>query len=314
MRISNGIRAAGIALGIGGLVTFGVIANMGQVTPGPPGMRFDCSPGERPEWDGDSWECRRSVGNDYRGLCFEFINECISAGVSSGEFTFATTGASAAVGSGTGGAGRPGMCHLSTGTTNTGMARIITGSSALALSTLASFEFEAVVGVADLSAGSEEYAHEYGFRSATNTVDQTNGCFLVYDRGNVATGGCNTSNLAKWGAFCCDNGTCTRALLDGSSQDGACGAGAIATVDSPVTAATLPNTGIDHLRIYGTPSAVNFEINGTLRATFTTNIPSTSDRTSGAGGGIFKSAGTTSRTSYLDVARLAFCIPAVRSP
>lgn len=67
-------KKIGIALGMGMLVAVGGLATMGQYTPGPPkmqavstggleitgnsiGLTTDCSPGERLEWDGDSWEC-----------------------------------------------------------------------------------------------------------------------------------------------------------------------------------------------------------------------------------------------------------------
>jgi hypothetical protein len=175
--------------------------------------------------------------------------------------------------------------------------------------------FEWVGGFPTLADGTNTYASVIGFNNdGISTINPTNGCWFLYDHGNVATGGVNPSNLDLWEVVCATASTRTRLLLNGTSQDGAGNAGAITTVNSPVAAETLPNTNVYHLKIVvsGGNSAV-FSINGSTVATITTNIPSGTNRT-GTGFNVLKSLGTTSRAVDTDFTRVAVDLTSARSP
>ena len=61
-------------------------------------------------------------------------------------------------------------------------------------------------------------------------------------------------------------------------------------------------------------SKARFYINGTEVGRITTNIPSGTSRTTAAGFGLIKSAGTTARTMTVDQTRLAVDLTSARSP
>ena len=119
----------------------------------------------------------------------------------------------------------------------------------------------------------------------------------------TATGGVTTpANLTTTGT-----GTGTSVILNGTTQGG------ITTVSSAVAAASAPNSGFARLevRMTGATSAAAY-IDGTLRATITTNIPTGSTRQADAGVLISKHAGTTSRVMWLDQTTLSADLTAAR--
>jgi hypothetical protein len=261
------------------------------------------------------------VLNDYRGKHYEWSDEWFQSAcaptASCGSF-FATTVTGSASGAGvfgSPGASRLGVISLNTGTLAVNAAALTT-SQAVQFDANSSSVFEATIGVPTLSTSSEEFAVQAGFSdSAIASNNATDGCYFLYDRGNVATSGCNTGNANKWEAVCAQAGTRTIVLLDGTSQNGACAAGSITTVSSAVAASTLPDTNIYHLKIVVTSaSSAVFSINGVTVATLTTNIPSTSTNMTSVIIGLLKSAGTTSRSLLLDYSRVAFDQTSARTP
>lgn len=277
-----------------------------------------CAAGERPEWDGSAWQCRISVGNDYRSTHVEWGEELLSS-TNTETFACAGTGTGATcstVTTGAGGTGaRPGLLTLDVGTTTTGaMGRRTT--SVVYPGDWATTTYDATWAPLTLSTAVEEYTVFSGIFGGINTSTQTVGCFLVYDRGNVMPGGINSGNTTNPTAVAANGGTRTRVLLNGTSQDGTTGgAGAIATCTATVGALTLPNTGWHTYKVVenGT-SSCQFYFDGSLCTTLTTNIPAATTSNLFAGTFALKSAGTTSRIVYLDRHRLAVDMPAVRSP
>lgn len=249
--------------------------------------------------------------NNYAGKHLEWSEEWIWANAS--DAVQGSTLIISASGSCTNGASvsaRPGIysCSTTTGATN----RASWWSSPVYEFDGGNWTSKTVVMFPTLSTSSEEYAFISGFGDTTTSATQSTGCWFVYDRGNTVAGGVNAGNANKWEAMCGNAGTRTRVLLDGTSQDGAGGAGAITTVDSAVAAGTWPSTNVYKLevRMTGTSSA-EFWINDTLRTTLTTNIPSTAIR---QGFGIYKSNGTTARTFEIDNSSVAVDLTAARSP
>lgn len=220
-------------------------------------------------------------------------------------------GAATAVGSTT----RPGVCTFTTGTTATGRdgAR---GQLAMIDFASGNWSYQSVVDVPALSTATDEYALIDGCINTASSINPTAGCWFIYDRGNVATNGVNPTNQDKWEAFCTTAGgagNTTRVLLDGSSQNGAGGAGSITTVDSPVTAGSPTSSVYDLEIVWTQDTSAQFKINGTVVTTLTTNIPSGANRC-GPGMLIIKSAGTTARTYDTDRATLKVHLNAARSP
>lgn len=270
------------------------------------------------EYDGNELRWRTigpqlPVANDYRGVTQDWYHECLGSGQSFGEYAMLSTGTNATI-AGVDGQGRIGICDLQTGTTSTGAGRIFHSGFGFTISLLSEIDLQAVVGFPTLSTGSEEYWYEWGCRDSSAAIDQTNGCYVVYSRANTHTGGCNTGNANKFEFYCANNGTRTRLLLDGTSQNGSCSAGAITTVDSSVAALTLPNTNIYHMRIFGDSSSMSLAINGTTRATITTNIPSAVGRFCADSMAITKTVGNTSRSLYVDRIAARVRTSAARSP
>lgn len=267
------------------------------------------NPGERPEWDGTAWQCR--VRNDYRGTHLEWSEEFlvntpgntdIFAQVLSGAGTQAVVATSS----------RPGVIGYETGSTTTGRAARRTSDSVIPGAwTTTTYQFTGCVPV--LSTSGEEYTVVIGTHD-TDTATATDGCYFLYDRGNVHTGGCNSGNAHNWQAVATNNSNRTVVLLDGTSQDGACGAGSITTVAATAAACSLPDTGFHTYEVIqsGTTSCV-FKRDGTTVATLTTNIPDAT-RATRAKFGILKSNGGTTTLLYADRHRLAIDLSAARSP
>lgn len=276
--------------------------------------RLNCSPGERPEWDGSAWQCR--TPNDYRSTHFEW-NEEFLQNANMEAFICANSGTSAAcnvLSSGGGGTGaRPGILGLESGTATLGTSGRRT-AGVLYPGSWTKTTYDSTWAPVTLSAGTDEYLVVDGtFASAANAT-QPAGCFFAYDRGNVLTGGINASNTHNLEAVAAQSSTRTRVILDGTSQDGAGGAGSITTCTATVGAVTLPNTGFHTYRVVqNDTSSCQFYVDGSLCTTLTTNIPAAATVLL-AGTFVLKSAGTTNRIVYMDRHRLAVDMPAARSP
>jgi hypothetical protein len=211
---------------------------------------------------------------------------------------------------------RPGILVASTAASAT--ARFMAGTSTdmLDLSQYTTSTFEWVGGVDTLSTSSEEYQLLVGFTDSRSSVNITDGCYFLYDRGGVATdpatGDSGASALTgdKWQIWCVQNSTRTGYLLDGTASEDS-----FTTVDSAVAALTLPSTNIYHLKVVlDAASKAHFWINGVEVGRITTNIPTGSSRLTGAGALYIKSTGTTARISRWDAMRFSLDMSAARSP
>lgn len=211
---------------------------------------------------------------------------------------------------------RPGIVDLQTGTTSTGLARWSSWSHFVSFSSYSSALFEVVGGWPTLSTVSEEYASIIGFSSSNNALNPSNGCYFLEDRlpsstapdtGTITAG---STNLQCW---CANGGTRTGYTMDGSivSQGG------FTTVATPIAALSLPSTNIYRMRVVVTPGvSAEFYVDSgaglTKRCNITTNIPTTNQVSYVFN--IIKSAGSTSRSLYVDWAHLALDMTATRSP
>lgn len=292
-------KQIGFGLGVAAIVAVGFLATSGQYVRGPILPPCD-SPGERLEWDGDSWECRRL--NDYRGGSLSWSNDFINSSPTEWDVS-ATAGTGAFAGNVltvNTNITRPGLLWLQTSTTTTGRATRRTQYGYNNGGLITSAAYTSVWSVGHQSNSTERYAALTGFAASDSSINPTDGCYFLYDEGNVATDGCNSGNAHKLQAFAVSGSTRTRVLLDGTSQDGACGAGAITTCDTTVAAVSGNSTGWRTLKVVmnGTDSC-EFYVNDQLCTTLTTNIPTATTAT-GAMTSIVKSAGTTDRALYLD--------------
>lgn len=259
--------------------------------------------------------CSIPIANDYAGTHIEWVEEymlksAISSGAPFGIFSGVPVGSGAAVNDGTGTATtRPGIAVFTTGTTATGSASLQTNLAAIDFGS-GSWVWQETLGMSTLSTAGDEYAVLVGFSDST-TINVTDGCYLLYDRGNVATGGPNTGNADKWSCWCASNATRTKYLMDGTTVSDE----SFTTVDSPVAAYTAPSTNIYtvEVRMAGTTRS-EFFVNGSKRCNISTNLPSGSTRMTGIVHGIFKSAGTNARTMAVDRHRAAVDLNSARSP
>lgn len=253
--------------------------------------------------------------NSYGGTHLEWIEEytqrsSIASGASLGIFTSVPAGGGAVVNDGSGGTTtRPGIFVLSAGTTTTGSASLQTNPQLVDFGS-GTWNFQWTGGVTTLSTGAEEYALLVGFSDST-TVNVVDGCYFLYDRGNVATSGPNSGNADAWSCWCASNSTRTTYLINGSGNSDESFPLGTATVG----ALTLPSTNIDTLevRMTGTTRA-EFLVDGTKVCNINTNIPSGASRLTGIVHGIFKSAGTTARTVSIDRTRASVDLTAARTP
>lgn len=269
------------------------------ITGGKVGLTTACSTGERLEWDGSAWQCRRP--NDYRSTELYYENEYFGGGANQEAASVSGTGAAATNVLTSGTVSRPGVLWIQTGTSGSGgrAARRL-GQALYNSTTYTSATLRAVLGPSALSTSGERWAGFVGYIGSESAVDQTNGCYFLYDEGNVATGGCNSGNTHKLEAFSVNSSTRTRVILDGTSQDGACSAGAITTCDATLAAVSGNSTGwVDLSVVMNGTTSCEFYVGTTLCATLTNNIPSTSTSTYPAVGTV-KSVGTGDRYWLLD--------------
>jgi hypothetical protein len=254
--------------------------------------------------------------NDYAGKHLEFTEEFLwgtaANNANFGPWNIAINGTGAGFTANSGTTTRPGIVEATAGTTTTGNVWFSTSTQAIDFGSYVSTETNATVGVPTLSTGTDEYNILFGYLD-TNTINQVDGCYFMYDRGNTATapGTGTISGGDKWECWCAANSVRTGYTMDGAivSQE------SFTTINEPLAALTLPSTNIFNLRLVVTGTTrAEFYVNGTKSCDINTNIPSGSARLTGNGLWIRKSAGTTARLMDVDRMRLAIDMAAVRSP
>jgi hypothetical protein len=165
----------------------------------------------------------------------------------------------------------PGLLTFSTGSTSTGRAGTGSGNTdAFVFGTRPHVFSTAVLLVSNLSTSTERYSMEVGFiDSLTGAI--TYGAYFSYS---------DNVNGGNW--LCtCSNGT-------GSTS-----------VDSTISVATGTWYRLE-IEVNSAGTSVVFRINGTTRATITTDIPTTTSQRLGVAVQQRKSVGTTSRSSRCD--------------
>jgi hypothetical protein len=183
-----------------------------------------------------------------------------------------TSGTGAAVGFTQSGADdNPGLLTFSTGSTATGRAGTGSGNTdAFVFGTRPHVFSTAVLLVTNLSTSTERYHMEVGFMDSL-TGAFTNGAYFSY-----------TDNVNSGNWLCtCSNGT-------GSTS-----------VDSTIAAATGTWFRLE-IEVNAAGTSVVFKINGTTRATITTDIPTTTSNRLGLAVQQRKTVGTSSRSSRCD--------------
>ena len=183
-----------------------------------------------------------------------------------------TSGTGAAVGFTQSGADdNPGLLTFSTGTTSTGRAGTGSGNTdAFVFGTRPHVFSTAVLLVTNLSTATERYSMEVGFMDSL-TGAFTYGTYFSYS---------DNVNGGNW--LCtCSNGT-------GSTS-----------VDSTIAAATGTWFRLE-IEVNAAGTSVVFKINGTTRATITTDIPTTTANRLGIAVQQRKTVGTSSRSSRCD--------------
>lgn len=259
--------------------------------------------------------CGVKAINEYNATHLEWTEEylvksAIASGTPFGIFSGVPAGTGALVNDGTGGTTtRPGIMNMTTGSQSSGTASLQSNFQVVDFGS-GDWEFAWTGGVTILSTLTEEYAVIAGFSDST-TINVTDGCYFLYDRGNAATGGPNTGNADKWSCWCANNTARTAYLMNGVvvSDEG------FTTVDAPVAPLTLPNTNIYTLEVRMTGATrAEFFVNGTKRCNISTNIPSGISRLTGVVHGIFKIAGNTPRSVSVDRTRVAVDLTTARSP
>jgi hypothetical protein len=264
------------------------------------------SAGESPQWDGVQYQAR--VLNDYRSKHLEWSHDFLTQ--TSTDWIASSVSGTGALFAAQSSSVRPGIGDMQTGTTTTGFVRLLgTNSTEIDFASNSQVMFEVVGGWPTLSTVGEEYASVIGFGDTTGAINQANGCYFLYDRLPVATApgtGTITAGSANLQCWCANASTRTGYTMDGAivSQGG------FTTVATPIAALSTPNTNFYRMRVVVTgTSEADFYVdtnNGqglTKRCVITTNIPSGSKSDHLIS--IVKSAGTTSRSMYLDWAHLA---------
>lgn len=178
------------------------------------------------------------------------------------------------------GKGRPGIWEMDFGVGAAGAyLDTHTGNNSVDFTT-GNWTFEWVGGWPTLSSTSSGTATMYaalvGFFDGGGSISPSNGCFFMYDAGNVSTLGNNSSKVQNLEATCVTGGSHTTYLLNGSGNcDASFVKGTVAA-----TALTYPNTGIQHLKVVmtGHTEADFYTVNGIIATQvckITTNIPAT---------------------------------------
>ena len=243
---------------------------------------------------------------------FTNYDEFMNAGAANQMWTGGSAGTGAGcgtTGSAVGATNHPGIAACSTGSTSTGRATEVSGTSGVLFGG-GTWTYELLVGYSALSSGTDGYGSQLGFLSTGSSMTQTNGCYFEYDERNVA--GHNSGNAQKWVVVCAKASSRTAILLDGSTT---CEGGFGTSVNSAVAALTLPDTNWYKLGITVNAAAtqVDFSINDTPVCRITTNIPNTTSNLTGYGAFILKSVGSTAVLMDMDWARVRFSETTPRS-
>lgn len=183
-----------------------------------------------------------------------------------------------------------GIARLATGTTATGRSHLYSGFAG-GPTTLrfggGSWFFETKIKVTTLSDGTNRFQLPVGFFDLITTAAQTNGAFFLYDEGGVSTGSAASAN---WQVCTTNGGTRT-----------------YTTTSIAVSTSAWVRLEVE---VNAAGTSVAFYIDGVLVATHTTNIPTAN--TVGFGMGILKSIGTTSRTVDSDYVNVVCDLTAAR--
>lgn len=207
-------------------------------------------------------------------------------------------------------AGRPGIFELTNATATTGRVTLQTSDNFIDFNS-GTWDGEVTLGFPTLSTAADEYTLVTGFMDSGGARNQTDGCFIAYDRGNAMTNGTNTSNLDKFSCWCAQNATRTTFLMDGSTVSNE----SFTTVNAPVAALTLPNTNIYTLRVKMTGTTrAEFYVNGVKSCDINTNIPNSATRATGFMIGFFRGAATAARAVDIDRVRITGDLTSRRSP
>lgn len=261
--------------------------------------------------------------NLYGGTHFEFVDEFMarlsaplngSSATDQYIFQFDQSGAGALdaagspLGDTTAVSGRLGVWALDTGLTASGSSRLAGNTDSVDFAD-GSFTFEGTFYVLALSTAVQEYTFVAGFNDVFAAVDQVDGCYFMYDRGDLAanpntgdTGGISGDN---WSIWCASNSTRTGYKLDGTASEDS-----FTTVSSAVAATTWYRFKIV---MEGTTKA-RFFINGTEVGRITTNIPSGNTRATQTAFQVKKHVGTANSYIYVDQTVLDVTLNSVRSP
>lgn len=264
--------------------------------------------GYRIGYDGSAWGVA-APGTAYKtDVLIE--DEFLNGGISNAYYTVGSAGTGAACatnGASIAATTHPGINACSTGTTSTGRASALSGTSGVLFGGGA-WTFEMIVGFSALSSGTEGYAFQTGFLDAT-TVSQVDGCYFEYDERNAAAH--NASNVQKWIAVCSSNSVRTAFILDGSST---CEGGFGTSVNQAVGALTLPDTNWAKLKVVVNAAATqaDFYVNDVASCRITTNIPTGVARTSAIGWLMLKSVGSTAVFADIDWLRVKVALTSAR--
>lgn len=240
--------------------------------------------------------CTYVTPNDYTGTVIEWQDEFLNifTGNASGSWvTSASGGTLVAVADPTG--TRDGIVGL-TGTTAAQREGILTAGNQILLGHGARV-IDWVWNVPTLDDGTDKYTVEIGMLDTFNSVDITDGCYVVYDHSNLltapGTGAGNTGNKDDLECWCAANSVRTGYVMDGTIVSGA----SFTTVAAPVAAGAWLNTSIQP-NAAGT--SVDFLVGGVKSCVITTNIPTGANRYTNYGVNFVKNAGTNLREVDVD--------------
>ena len=174
---------------------------------------------------------------------------------------------------------RPGILQLSTSTSATGRAAILSDGNAVSTLIVGGGKiiFESDVQIPTLSSSAQTFAFSTGF-SGSGVTTANNAIYFLYDSAGATTG---SAAIGRWQVVCSNGSTRT-----------------YTTTDSTVTAGRWYRL---RFEVNAAGTSVAFYINGTLVKTETNNIP-TGNLTPVAT--ILKSNGTTARTALIDYIRI----------
>lgn len=227
-------------------------------------------------WHGDgTWGYQTLRPRNFVEFLDDYLAETTTAGDAVWAESIAGTGAACTQSTLTSNADL-GVSSCTTGTTTTGRASLVTGVGSIAFGA-GTTTHESRLRPESASNGTERYQLFAGFYD-TNTVNQVDGAYFLYDEGGVTTGSTATTS---WQCVTASNSTRTFT-----------NSGIPVSVGSGMTKLTV--------EVNPAGNSVKFYVNQTLACTHTTNIPTGTTRVVGSGVNIVKSVGTTARTFTID--------------